>query len=327
MKNDIKVWLFFLLVTTVWYACEKENSDANLNNDFIKQTVSPAIVGESLEFKYALGSISGKIKSAEAIASISGATGTGFSTYSLYTDRNGGINRLIKIGKDSLTINQTSTIQLSDTNAVTLRYYYIIPSEAKGKKVSFKFSGENTLGDKVSLSTPEYEISNMDMKRQILLKDGAACYFSISDMAVYTKDQVDQQNLSNKIDFVYIYRATMGAGAAAFGHALIALSNPNYINDLNLPANWTKPASKMEKRVDNMRDGQLKGAPPTVFVDDIDLASQKFTNAVDYVYGFAQDMSAVVQSNDGVYTSYFYINKVDNAKKEMTIGIKRLKVK
>lgn len=327
MKINIKVWLLFLFATTVLYSCEKDHSDTNFKNDFIKQTVSPAIVGGTLEFKYALGSISGKLKSAEANASISGATGTGFSTYSLYTDRNGGIDRLIKTGIDSITINQLSTIQLVDTNAVTLRYYYIIPSEAKGKMVSFSFSGVNLQGEKVNITTPEYTISNMDMKRLILLKDGAACYFSVADMAAYTKDQVDQQNLSNKIDFVYIYRPTMGSGTAAFGHALVALSNPNYINDLNFPGSWTKPLTKMEKRIDNMIDGQLKGAPPTVFVDDIDLLSQKFSNAVDYVYGLTNDMSAVSQTSDGIYTSYIYINKVDNAKKEMTIGIKRLKIK
>lgn len=327
MKKNIKIWLLFLLASTVWVACEKEDPDENLKNDFIKQTVSPAIVGETLEFKYALGSVSGKIKSAEAFASIPGATGTGFSSYTLYTDRNGGINRFVKVGKDSITINQTSTIQLTDTNAVTLRYYYVIPPEAKGKKVSFRFSGENNLGEKISITSPEYNVSNMDIKRQILLKDGATCYFSIANMAVYTKDQVEQQNLSNKIDFVYIYRATMGASSAAFGHSLVSLSNPNYINDLSLPAGWAKPTTKMEKRIDNMRDGQLKGAPPTVFVDDIDLINQKLNNAVDYIYGLAQDMSAIAQTNDGAYTAYIYINKVDNAKKEMTIGIKRLKVK
>lgn len=327
MKKDIKVWLLFLLASTAWYACEKEDSDANLKNDFIKQTVSPAIVGETLEFKYALGSVSGTIKSAEATASVAGQNGTGFSTYSLYTDPNGGINRLVKIGKDSITINQTSTIQLTDTNAVTLRYYYVVPPEAKGKKVSFSFSGENSLGEKVNITTPEYMVSNMDMKRLIPLKDGAACYFSVADMTAYTKEQVDQQNLSSKIDLVYIYRATMGPASAAFGHAFVALSNSNYINDLNLPAGWTKLATKFEKRIDNMRDAQLKGAPPTVYVDDIDLLNLNFESSTDNAIGLSKDMSTVVQTSDGMYNSYIYINNADNSKKEITISIKRLKVK
>jgi hypothetical protein len=327
MKKYIRTLLTLFFVIAFLYACKKEDSDTNFKNDFIKQTVSPAIVGESLEFKYALGTISGKLSSAEVTASIAGAPGTGFSNYSLYTDRNGGINRLVKTGLDSLTDGQKSTVQLVDTNAVTLRYYYVVPPEAIGKKVSFTFSGKNSLGEKVSISTPEYVVSKMQMKRLILLKDAGACYFSIEDMAAYTKEQVELQNLSGKIDFVYIYRPTMGSSAANFGHALVALSNGTYINDLSLPASWAKPASKMEKRIDNMRDAQLKGAPPTVYVDDIDLASQKFASSVDYAFGFSQDMSALVQTADGVYTSYIFINKVDNAKKEMTISIKQLKVK
>lgn len=327
MKKNIRNLLTIFFVIACLYACKKEETDTNLKNDFLKQTVSPAIAGESLEFKYALGTITGKLSSAEVTASIAGAPGTGFSNYSLYTDRNGGINRLVKTGLDSITEGPKSTVQLVDTNAVTLRYYYVVPPEAIGKKVSFTFSGKNSLGEKVSISTPEYVVSKMQMKRLILLKDAGACYFSIEDMAAYTKDQVEQQNLSGKIDFVYIYRPTMGASAANFGHALVALSNGTYINDLSLPASWSKPASKMEKRIDNMRDAQLKGAPPTVYVDDIDLANQKFDSSVDYAYGFSQDMSVLVQTSDGVYTSYIYINKVDNAKKEMTISIKRLKVK
>lgn len=308
-------------------SCEKDSLESSFKNDFIKQTVEPAIVGEKIEFKYALGTLDGKLKSASAEASIEGATGTGFSRYSIYTDRGTGIDKNVLTVRDSITSGAVSTANLVDTNAVTLRYYYVVPENARGKKVHILFTGINTAGNKVSIKTPEYIISKMDMRRNILLKDGGACYFSVADMMAYTKSQVESQGLSGKIDFVYLYRATMGVSGGAFGHSIVSLSNTDYLNSLAIPGTWTKIRSKMEKRIDNMKDGQLKGAPPSVFIDDRDLESPTFANAADYALTLSADQGALVQTEDKTYTTYVYVNKVDNARGEMTISIKRLKLK
>lgn len=327
MKINLTNIIFVVFITVFFLSCEKDETQTSLKNDFIKQSVEPAIVGQKIEFKYALGTLVGKLKSASVEASIDGFAGTGFSRYSIYTDRSTGIDKNVLTVKDSITNGSVSTVQLVDTNAVTLRYYYVIPESARGKKVYFEFSGINTSGNKVSIRTPEYTISKMDMKRNILLKDGGACYFSIADMTAYTKEQVDAQNLSGKIDFVYLYKATMGNSGGTFGHSIVSLANGNYLTSLSIPNAWTKLVTKMEKRIDNMKDGQLKGAPPTVFIDDIDLESPQFNNAADYAITLSADQGALVQTENKAYTSYVYVNKVDNAKKEMTISIKRLKIK
>mgnify|MGYP001086790579 CR=1 FL=1 len=327
MKINLTNIIFVVLITVFFLSCEKDETQTSFKNDFIKQSVEPAIVGQKLEFKYALGTLVGKLKSASVEASIEGFAGTGFSRHSIYTDRGTGIDKNVLTVKDSITNGSVSTVQLVDTNAVTLRYYYVIPEAARGKKIYFEFSGINTSGNKVSIRTPEYNISKMDMKRSILLKDGGACYFSIADMTAYTKEQVDAQNLSGKIDFVYLYKTTMGNSGGTFGHSIVSLANGNYLTSLSIPNSWTKLATKMEKRIDNMKDGQLKGAPPTVFIDDIDLESPQFNNASDYALTLSADQGALVQTQDKNFTSYVYVNKVDNGKREMTISLKRLKIK
>ena len=306
------------------FSCKKEAEVQTLKNDLLKKTTSPAIAGEPIEFVYALGTTAGKLQAASVEASIAGATGTGFSRYSWYTDRNTGLDASILAVRDLLTTGAVSKATFIDTNAISLRYFYIVPTEAKGKTVSFAFSGTSTTGGQVSYNSPSYTVSKMDIKRSIPLTDGSKAYVSITDMAAYTKAEVDQNNISQKIDFVYIYRATLGSGNYTFGHALVALNNTQYINDLGIPAGWTKNTTLLDKRVD-VRDGQLKNDPIlNQYIDDIDLQNTTFPNAANNVFGMGVDQGAFVKTSDGT-TAYVYVNAVDNAKKTMTISIKRLK--
>ena len=318
-------YLLVLSFVVLAAACKKEdNAKPALQNDVLKKTTGPAIVGDRVEFVYALGTTEGRLQNATADASIAGATGTGFGRYSYYTDRNTGIDMPVLTLKDSSTKGSASTGSFVDTNAVSLRYYYVVPEEARGKTVSFRFSGTSTTGGQTSISTRAYQMSRMDMKRSIALADGARCYASIADMAAYTKDEVTTGNLSSKIDFVYIYRATMGAGNYAFGHALVGLANTQYITDLALPASWTKPATFLDKRID-VRDGQLKGDVNTnIYLDDTDLQRTGFTNAANYTYGLAADQGAFVKTSNGT-VAYVYVNSIDNTRKTATVSIKRLK--
>ena len=68
------------------FACSDDDESA-IKNDMIKKTVSPAIAGEKIEFAYAMGTTNGRINKAEAVASITGATSTGFELHSWFTDR------------------------------------------------------------------------------------------------------------------------------------------------------------------------------------------------------------------------------------------------
>ena len=67
-------------------SCSKdEDSSSGLKNDFIKKTTAPAIVGQQLEFAYAMGSPLSTLTKASAQASIAGDANTGFGLYSYYT--------------------------------------------------------------------------------------------------------------------------------------------------------------------------------------------------------------------------------------------------
>ncbi len=297
-------------------------------NDLLKKTVGPAIVGAPIEFAYAIGTLEGDLKNVRAEANVAGGVGTGFSRNSWYTNYSTGVDQPKQTATDTLTNGTVSTANILDvaTNkAVTLRYYYYPTADAQGKDVSIRFSATSSTGKEVSIQSPSYRISSMDMKRSIVLADGAKAYVSLADMTAYTKAEVEQNNLASKIDFVYVYRPTIST--YAFGHALVAPSNADYLKDVTLPTGLAKPRTSIDKRVD-VKDAQLRGtAGFDVFIDDIDLQQTTFTNAADYAYGFAADQGAFVKSADGTYAAYVYVNAVNNTAKTMTVSIKRLKLK
>lgn len=323
MKFKMKYLLLVFLAFVIFLSCSKQEEEQLLKNDLLKKTTSPAIVGQPLEFAYALGTLEGKVKSAKAEASLAGATGTGFELYSWYTNRTNGVDQPVLTVNESTTDGAVSTATLMDTNAVTLRYKYIIPEDARGKEVSFTFTGTSTTDRVVSAQSPSVKISKMDMKRLINLADGGKCYVSIADMAAYTKLEVEAQNLSAKIDFVYIYRATISG--YTFGHAFVALDNAQFTTDLAIPATWTKQATLLDKRID-IYDMQLKAAIPMKYIDDIDLEKTTVTNWVNYAYGFSANHGAFVRTADGTYMAYVYVNALNNTAKTMTISIKSLKL-
>lgn len=304
-----------------------EPADEPFKNDLLKKTTGPAVVGDRIEFAYAIGTQEGDLKDVRAEASIAGGTGTGFSGYSWYTNRNTGVDQPLQTAGDTLTTGAVSTAKILDVainKAVTLRYNYYPTAEAQGKDVSFRFSGTSSTGKTVSFQSPSYRVSRMDMKRSIVLADGAKMYVSIADMTAYTKAEVEANNLAGKIDFVYIYRPTIST--FAFGHALVSPSNPDYLTDVVLPTGLTKPRTAIDKRVD-VKDAQLRGtAGFDVYIDDIDLQSTTFANAADYAYGLAVDQGAFVKTADGAYAAYVYVNAVNNTARTMTVSIKRLKL-
>lgn len=77
----------------------------------------------------------------------------------------------------------------------------------------------------------------------------------------------------------------------------------------------------MEKRA-NVRDAQLKGEAPNVYIDDVDFQSLDLGAAVDYALTFSKDDGAFMQTANGKYAAYVYVNKIDDSGK-MTVSIKR----
>jgi hypothetical protein len=342
-------YIVLAAMAVLCFSCSDDDESA-LKNDLIKKTTAPAIAGEKVEFAYAMGTVNGKLAKAEAVASISGATGTNFELYSWFTARydmtvggvlyRAGNDVPLRTVRDVSTDGNVSTATMEDkideiyvnpavapeTNwvdmiAATLRYVWVVPEEAKGKSVSFTFSAYSSTGEKVSYQTPAYTVSKIDMERLIPMTSGDVCYFSIENMAAYTRDEVTAQNLAGKIDFIYIYQAKLGL--YDYKHSFVSpATDPKYIAVAGVVPAGSTNRTLMEKRV-NVRDAQLKGSIPNVYIDDIDFQTLKLEDAVDYALGFITDDGAFMKTGDGKYAAYVYINNVNDGAATATVSIKR----
>lgn len=330
------------------FACS-DNDESAIKNDMIKKTVSPAIVGETIEFAYAMGTTDGRVSKAEAVASIAGATGTGFELNSWYTAQTGievngihygaGEDVPIQTVKDASTDGNTSIANMmekvdasyinptiafgtneTDLIAATLRYNYVVPEEARGKKLSITFTAVSNTGNRVTYKTPEYEISKMDMKRLIDLENGGACYFSIEDMKAYTREEVASQNLSAKIDFIYNYQAKLND--FDYAHSFVSpATDPKFIAVSDIVPLGSVNNTLMEQRA-NVHDAQLKGSSPNVYVDDIDFETLDLKGAMNYVLNLKKDDGVFLKTADGKWAAFVYVNSVNNSGK-ITVSIKR----
>lgn len=331
MKRNFNRLMAALMLSSVLLgSCKKESTgDGPLKNEVIKRTVSPLIVGERIELAYGAGSLAGKLAAMQVIASIPGGAGTGFE---IVTHRTVNAADLVTtVASNAVTNAATSSATIIDTNATTLRYYYVIPEAARGQQVSFSFSVTDKAGNNASTTTPAYTISKMDMARNITVVGSAtgARYFSIELMRAFTQAQVDSGNLSSKIDFVYAYAATVTPTATpyTFGHSLLSLATPStYIPPaLTIPSAWTKNNTLMEKKIGTtVYDGQLKGdVNNTIFVDDLDLQKQSFAGSVNYSLGMAADGSVFMRTADGKYNAFVFVNTATNASSTAVLSLKR----
>ncbi len=328
MKLNDKIISIFISLVLFMAACEEDKYaipvlEPGLHNDCIKRSLGPNVAGLNIEFAYAMAlpEVEGDIVSAEVEASIAGATGTWLENKSYYTNASG-VDVGIVVGSASVTDGKSTTVTFTtDTCAATLRYYYKIPEEAKGKTVSFTFTAKASNGQTVSYDMGPYTISNMDMKLDMIAVSNAACYISIADMAVY--DAAGAAANADKIDLVYLFRSIPGI---TFAHALVSpTAESQYLPDVTLPSavnNNTK-----EIKVWNLRDQQLARLQYGVFIDDIDFTELNLTGAPNFAINMKKESGLWVETEDGKYRAYIYVNNVDNGQTKMTLSIKRLQMK
>ena len=308
-------------------SCEEEEyalpvAESGLQNDAIKRTLGPNVVGLNIEFAYAMAipESEGRLTSARVEASIAGAPGTWLENNSYHTDGSGQ-DVPTQMGEPAATNGNVSEMTFTrDTVASTLRYYYVIPEEARGQEVSFTFSATSTNGQTVSYEMGPYKIANMDMILDRVAVNNAACYISIEDMAVY--DAAAAAANPDKIDLVYLYRNIAGK---TFAHALVApAADPQYLPGVTLPAGVSKTA-KINKQW-NLRDQHLARLQFGVFIDDVDFQKLDISTAPNFAINMRAESGAWVETADGQYRAYIYVNSVNNGAGSMTISMKRLKV-
>jgi hypothetical protein len=320
MKRIYYILSILLLIVFIASSCKKEEAAKILQNDCIKRTLGPNMVGGTIEFAYAMAlpQSSGKLVTSSVQASIAGATGTYLENRSYYTNSSG-VDVPVTVGSASVTSDTRTDVTFTrDTCAATLRYFYVIPEAARGLNLSFTFSVTASNGESVTFNMGPYSISNMDMKLDIVASDNNLLYISIADMAVYNAAAAAAN--PTKIDLVYLYRVITGI---TFAHALSSpASNPDYLPGVTLPAGVTN-STKMV-RTFGLRDQQLARLQYGVFIDDVDFQKVDFTGAPNYGVNMKAEGGAWVETADGKYRAFVYVNAVDNTAKTMRISIKRL---
>lgn len=321
--NLIWVMAFVMLFA----ACQEDEyalpeAKTQLQNDCIKRSIGPNLVGLDIEFVYAaaLGFDKGKISSMEVEATIPGASGTYMEHRSFHTNASGNDVPVVIGNPSATTGGKTEVTFTRDTAAVALRYYYMIPEEARGKTVSFTFTAKASTGETVSYKMGPYTIAKMEMKRNIVLSDNNLAFFSIADMTAY--NAADAAANAAKIDLVYLYRAITGI---TFNHALVAPAAPaDYRPDIALP-NGVNNDVKIS-RTWALRDKQLSNLQYGIYVDDLDLQQLNIADAPNWALNLRAESGAWVETADGKYRAYIYVNSVNNGAKTMTISIKRYTV-
>jgi len=293
-----------------------------LQNDVIKRTLGPNLVGLNIEFAYAMAipKSLGKLVSAQVEASIGGAESTYLDNKSYYTNGSGQ-DIGIQVGGTSVNEGAKTTVTFTkDTTAATLRYFYRVPTAARGKEVTFKFSANASNGQTVTFSMGPYKIAEMDMVLDLDVKDSSAAYISIADMAVY--GPADAASKADKIDLVYLYRSIPNI---TFNHALVAPSNKDYLPGVKLPAGVNRTARI--NKVWALRDFHLARLQYGVYIDDLDFQQLDITNSPDFAINMRAEAGAWVETADGKYRAYIYINSVNNATKSAKISMKRYTLK
>lgn len=299
-------------------ACNNDDSKTALGNDCIKRSVCPNIVGEYIEFAYAMAipAEAGKLTSAEVAATIPGADGTYLDPNSYRTNSSGQDVGTVVAEKSSLQDNRCVTNFVVDTCAATLRYFYRIPEEARGKEISFTFSVKASNGEQQRYQMGPYQISRIDMVKGLNLNHGDACYISIKDMKVYTMAEVaGNASLAAGIDLVYGF-----SSKSTIGQALYAPSASNdYLGDAVIPVGASSDTKLV--KVWALRDQQLSDLQWAVFVDDLDFEKQSFENSNNFYLGLKAENGIWVETADLKYRAYVYINTVASGK--MTVSMKR----
>lgn len=318
---------FFLSLLLLASACGEDEYaipevNQNLQNDAIKRSMGPNIIGGEIDFAYAMAlpADQGKIVSAQVEASIPGAPGTFLENNAYHTDPQSGADVGRKIGEPSTTNGSITKVDFSiDTFAVTLRYKYIVPEEARGQSVNFTFSAMSSNGQEVSYNMGPYEISEMDMVLDLDVVNGSRNFISIADLAVYNIAQAAAN--PGKIDLVYLYHFIPNQEVPFF-HAIVApTADPAYRPGVVLPAGLNNDTKI--KKAWRLQDRQLAGLQYGIYVDDIDFQELDMSNSSNFAINVKAESGLWVETADGRYRAYVYVNSTDMPGEKAVISIKR----
>jgi hypothetical protein len=320
-----------LFATTVFTACEQSATDSVFNNKCIKRSLGPNVAGQEIEFVYAIAiqPEAGKLVSAQVEASIAGASATWLEHRSYHTALNG-IDTAVEVASQSVNEGNITKVEFTvDTCAAALRYYYVIPEEAKGKTVRFTFSAVASNGERVSITMGEYQIAAMDMQLDMELT-ASRCYFSIEDRTAYTA--AEAAAIPEKIDLIYLYR-NYNTDTVSFNHAFVspAADASKYLPGITLPAGINRDTKIRDVGVLDAHLARLHlktpaEAQPAIYIDDIDLHDMDLSQMPDYALDIITNDGMWIETQDGKYRAYIFANEMKKGRAGATLSMKRLKM-
>lgn len=327
--KSIPILILFALLLSILNSCDDKYADnptpdftlpvppKGLQNDCLIRSYGPHIVGQNIYFVYAAAILNGKITSVQVEASIPGGPGTYLENKSYHTDGSGN-DVGVKIGEASENNgNITQELVTNDTNAVALRYYYEVPEAARNKKVKFTFTAMSNNGKGISYKMGPYNISKMDIVRNLQLKDGKKCYISIEDGKVY--DSLEAAERADKIDLVYLYR---NFSDKEFNHSLVAPgADPEYLIGINLPQGL-KRDTKIRKTWD-LQDRDLAGLRYRIYVTDLDFQTIDLSHSPDFAINLKTQAGCWIETADNKYKAYIYVNSVNSDDSTAIVSMKR----
>ncbi|MBP7373506.1 MAG: DUF4466 family protein [Prevotella sp.] len=318
--------LFISVLSLISVSCS-DNDDSNpneLRSRCLKRTLGPNIVGNQIYFAYAMAMPygSGQLESCTVEASIAGAEGTYLENNSYYTNSSG-MDIPVQVGEPSINSGNKTTVKFNvDTCAATLRYYYKIPEDARGKEVTFTFTVKAKDGQTTSVNMGPYTISKQYLVRDITLTK-ARCYISIEDMTAYTLEEA--QAKPEKIDLIYLWRNKTREGVE-FGHSFASpVADKEWLDDVTVPETFTRDV-KLRKEW-GIIDGHLTDEPNYgTYIDDLDFETIQLDGMPNYCINMKQQGGMWIETKDGKYRAYIYINSLKSISGGV-ISIKRYNMK
>ena len=319
--NKLSAIIAVSLLAVSFSSCSDDGNDIlPINNKCLKRTQGPNIVGNDIYFAYAMAMPYGSDQLDECVveASIAGAEETWLENNSYYTNTSG-VDVPVHVGQPSYNEGNRTIVKFDvDTCAATLRYYYRIPEEARGKEVTFKFSAKSRGGKTISMNMGPYAISKQYMVKNLTLSR-AACYISVEDMAVYTLDEAHE--IPDKIDLVYLWRNKVSEGVE-FNHTFAApAADREYTDNLEIPDNMTN--NVFLRKNWGVIDGHLTDEPDYgTYIDDIDFETIELRDMPNYAVNMKEKGGMWIETQDGRYRAYIYINSLKSTSGGV-ISIKR----
>ena len=119
------------------------------------------------------------------------------------------------------------------------------------------------------------------------------------------------------IDLVYAF-----SSKSDITHAFFTPATPaEFLSGVTIPSGAGN--SKLV-RVYNLQDRQLSNLNNAKFVDDLDFQQMDFSGSTGYALRLGEQYGVWVETADGQYRAYVYVNKV--ASNTMTISVKRYRL-